>query len=194
MAHADGLTVLVGYDVRIDVIDRLLGLRVHWGGCTCIRRLAYDRSVLRASGSASGVLPVERRQDSSYGQGQKGRHGCQAQQQRIQHRCVGVPCRDSRCKMLDQLELLSINPRVCHPLPCARHPLSLGSVGNANHSRFNPLSRPPGRRVQLRNSRLAREALQVTFLSSAALSTERPTLYRRKGRERIRYTAIQKGA
>lgn len=103
-----GLTILVRYDVRIDVIDRLLGLRVHRGGCTCIRRLAYDGSVLWTSGSAGGVLPVERRQDSSNGQGQKGRHGCQAQQQRIQHRCIGVACRDSRCKMLDQLELLSI--------------------------------------------------------------------------------------
>lgn len=104
----DRLTILVRYDVRIDVIDRLLGLRVHWGGCTCIRRLAYDGSVLWTSGSTGGVLPVERRQDSSNGQGQKGRHGCQAQQQRIQHRCVGVACHDSRCKMLDQLELLSI--------------------------------------------------------------------------------------
>lgn len=101
----DRLTILVRYDVRIDVIDRLLGLRVHWGGCTCIRRLAYDGSVLWTSGSTGGVLPVERRQDSSNGQGQKGRHGCQAQQQRIQHRCVGVACHDSRCKMLDQLEL-----------------------------------------------------------------------------------------
>jgi len=103
------LTILVGYDVWIDVIDRLLGLRVHRGGCTCIRRLAYDWSMLWTSGSAGGVLPVERRQDSSNGQGQKGRHGCQAQQQRIQHRCIGVACRDSRCKMLDQLELLSIS-------------------------------------------------------------------------------------
>lgn len=110
-----GLTILVRYDVRIDVIDRLLGLRVHWGGCTCIRRLAYDGSVLWTSGSAGGVLPVERRQDSSNGQGQKGRHGCQAQQQRIQHRCVGVACRDSRCKMLDQLELLSIFLPPSHP-------------------------------------------------------------------------------
>lgn len=108
--NVDELTILVGYDVWIDVVDRLLGLRVHRGGCTCIRRLAYDGSVLWTSGSAGGVLPVERRQDSSNGQAQKGRHGCQAQQQRIQHRCIGVACRDSRCKMLDQLELLSISP------------------------------------------------------------------------------------
>lgn len=109
------LTVLVGYDVRIDVIDRLLGLRVHWGGCTCIRRLAHDGSVLWTPGSAGEVLPAERHYDYSYGQDQKGRRGCQAQQQRIQHRCVGVACRDSRCKMLDQLELLSIIP--CIPTP-----------------------------------------------------------------------------
>lgn len=105
-----GLTVLVGYDVRIDVVGRLLGLRVHRGGCTCIRRFAYDRSVLRTPGPAGEVLPAERHHDSSNGQDQKGRRGCQAQQQRIQHRCVGVACHDSRCKMLDQLELLSITP------------------------------------------------------------------------------------
>lgn len=121
--NAGVLTILVGYDVRIDVIDRLLGLRVHRGGCTCIRRLAHDGSVLWTPGSAGEVLPAERHYDYSYGQDQKGRRGCQAQQQRIQHRCVGVACRDSRCKMLDQLELLSIIP--CIPTPRQRHDPSL---------------------------------------------------------------------
>lgn len=135
------LTVFVGYDVRIDVIDRLLGLRVHWGGCTGIRRLAHDGSVLWTPGSAGEVLPAERHHDYSYGQDQKGRRGCQAQQQRIQHRCVGVACRDSRCKMLDQLELLSIIPRI----PTNR-------AGDATHP-FRPILHSVQReRVEVRAS------------------------------------------
>lgn len=156
-SNAGELTVLVGYDVRIDVIDRLLGLRVNRGGCTCIRRLAYDGSVLWTSGSAGGVLPVERRQDSSDGQGQKGRHGCQAQQQRIQHRWVGGACRDSRCKMLDQLELLSISRRAPVPRPLAQHTQPLFPDPTF-------CSTPTG------NSQLGESGARVTFLSSLALS------------------------
>lgn len=92
------LTILVGYDVWIDVIDRLLGLRVYWSCRTCIRRIAHDGSVLWTSGAAVRVLPVERRQDSSYGQGQKGRCCREAQQQRAQHWRVRVPCHGTNGK------------------------------------------------------------------------------------------------
>lgn len=92
------LTILVGYDVWIDVIDRLLGLGVDRSCCTCIRRVAHDGSVLWTSGAAVRVLPVERRQDSSYGQGQKGRCCREAQQQRAQHWRVRVPCHGTNGK------------------------------------------------------------------------------------------------
>lgn len=114
------LTILVGYDIWIDVIDRLLGLGMYWSCCTRIRRIAHDGSVLWTSGAAVRVLPVESRQDPSYGQGQKGRCCREAQQQRAQHWRVRVPCHGTNGKRSINRNFHRATYLLCLPLfsPC----------------------------------------------------------------------------